>query len=823
MISETPQFHRLLKRQMEKHLPNAVLVEPGLQAFLEAIDQAYRDFDRDLSQSEAVLEQSLRELFVVNRQLTLQAKQSQEEARRARDELQGVVDNVSEVVFQTDLLGRWVYLNAAWTRITGYPVNQSLGHRALEYIDESDRVRVVELFRRSVRERRSERFQGRVRYRSASNSLRWIEFRARFLIDPQGEIYGLAGSIGDVTEQVAAERSIRRLSLVAERTANGVIITDAAGRIEWVNESLSRLSGYDLLHIGDWPLIDFFESDCGDASDLASVKTALEQGASHKGSLQSRKSDGSPWWMSINMDPLHNERGVFQGFIVLLSDITHERHIQERIQISEARLSAVFDSIDDMIWSVDRKGLVELINHKAKHDFGQLYSHPLQPGVSLTDRMPETEQLFWNGLFQTAFSGQSVQERMNRWYGNERRYFDLSLNPIVREGQSVGVVVYLRDVTEMVRSEAALRASREQLDRAQEMARLGSWEWELDTGHFLCSHQMKTLMGLPDLETPVWETFVHALSPDDRTVLFSGVEQVPVLRREFKFEHKLLGPKASGIVVETTMAPHIDKRGAVRSIRGVSRDITEWTNQQAKLREYLGSIERRNKELDRFAYLVSHDLKSPLRAIFNLTLFIEDELSEMAPAVQEKFREMRRRGEQMERLIDGILSYSRIGRKKYEVRKTASRALLDAALQLSNWPDHLELRVSGNWPELTVEETPFIQVFSNLINNAVKYHDKTEGGWVQLEAHLDADPRFALFCIQDNGPGIEERFHDKVFEIFQTIPREDSKGTAPEGSGIGLALVRKVVEEKGGRVLLESQPGWGSLFRFTWPLVEQAN
>ncbi len=820
MNSTESKHHRLLKRQLERHLNGKVLPADQWTDFLNSVDQAYRDFDRDLVQSEAILEQSLRELFVVNRQLSIQARQSQEEARRARDELQGVVDNVSEVVFQTDLLGRWVYLNAAWTRLTDYPVYQSLGRRAIDYIDDSDKPKVLELFRRMERQK-AERFQARVRAQTANNSIRWIEFRARFLYQSDGKPYGLAGSLNDITEQVAAERSIRRLSLVAERTANGVIITGRDGRIEWVNESLVRLSGFDLWQIGDWPLLDFFKSEYAHPEDLEAIQECIATQGSHKGTIRSKRKDGSAWWVSLSIDSLTGEKGKHQGFIVILSDVTHERQIQEEVQLSEARLSAVFDSIDDMIWSIDRSGRVELINHRAKLDFERLFGRKIEIGGMFLDLIPASEREYWQLMMDEVLAGNPKKDRMNRWFGSERRYFDLSMNPVSRQGESVGVLVYLRDVTDSVRSEAALRASGEQLDRAQEMARMGSWELSLQNGEFSCSRQMNTLIGRGEDEHLSWEAFVSVFSPEDRKTLLEGVESVPVEMLEFRFEHSLKAPDGSITMLETTMAPALDRRGQLKSIRGVSRDVTEWLSQQKKLREYLSSIERRNKELDRFAYLVSHDLKSPLRAIFNLSLFIQDELGELSPSVGEKFNEIRRRGERMERLIDGILSYSRVGRKKYEVRSVSSMSLLNSALQLSNWPEHIERIVSGDWPELRVEETPFIQVFSNLINNAIAYHDKQIGARIELSAHLDSDPRYAVFCVQDNGAGIPEEYRDKIFEIFQTVPATSFPSDRVESTGIGLALVRKIVEEKGGRIELESSVGKGSAFRFWWPILEE--
>ena len=821
MNSGELKHHRLLKRQLDRHLNGRAPESEEWFDFLKSVDQAYRDFDRDLIQSESVLEQSLRELFVVNRQLSIQARQSQEEARRARDELQGVVDNVSEVVFQTDLLGRWVYLNAAWTRLTDYPVYQSLGRRAIDYVDDSDKPKVLELFRRMERQK-AERFQARVRAQTANNSIRWIEFRARFLYQPDGKTYGLAGSLNDITEQVAAERSIRRLSLVAERTANGVLITGRDGRIEWVNESLVRLSGYDLWQIGDWPLVDFFKSDITIPEDLEAIKQCIESRSSHKGTIRSKRKDGTSWWVSLSIDSLTGERGKHQGFIVILSDITHERLIQEEVQLSEARLSAVFDSIDDMIWSIDRQGRVELINHRAKLDFQMLFGHSIEIGGSFLDLISASEREYWRPLLADALEGEAQKDRMNRWFGSERRYFDLSINPVFRQGESVGALVYLRDVSDAVRSEAALRASGELLDRAQEMARMGSWELSLQNREFACSRQMNRLLGLPEGVQLSWEAFAHAFSPEDRKTLFEGIETVPVHMEEFRFEHPLKQADGTTFMVETTMAPSIDRRGQLKSIRGVSRDIDEWLAQQKKLREYLSSIERRNKELDRFAYLVSHDLKSPLRAIFNLSLFIQDEISDLSPSVSEKFNEIRRRGERMERLIDGILSYSRVGRKKYEVRSVSSRSLLESALQLSNWPDRIERIISGDWPDLRVEETPFIQVLSNLINNAIAYHDKEQGAQIELSARLDSDPRFALFCIRDNGPGIPEAYREKIFEIFQTVPAEIRPADRVESTGIGLALVRKIVEEKGGRIELDSVMGKGSTFCFRWPILEDA-
>lgn len=222
------------------------------------------------------------------------------------------------------------------------------------------------------------------------------------------------------------------------------------------------------------------------------------------------------------------------------------------------------------------------------------------------------------------------------------------------------------------------------------------------------------------------------------------------------------------------------------------------------------ALARSNAELDQFAYVASHDLKAPLRGISNLSTWIEEDLGDrMTPDTRKQMELLRGRVHRMESLIDGILSYSRAGRSKEDVRDVDVKRLLDGILDLLP-TERARVDVAEGMPVLKGDRAMLGQVFLNLIGNALKHSDK-ESPEVSVTA---ADEGAAWrFSVADNGPGVAPEFHGRIFELFQTLSRRDDM----EGAGIGLSVVRKIVERQGGTVAVASAPGEGATFSFTWP------
>ncbi|MCB1055325.1 MAG: HAMP domain-containing protein [Acidobacteria bacterium] len=222
-------------------------------------------------------------------------------------------------------------------------------------------------------------------------------------------------------------------------------------------------------------------------------------------------------------------------------------------------------------------------------------------------------------------------------------------------------------------------------------------------------------------------------------------------------------------------------------------------------------LERSNRELDHFAYVTSHDLKAPLRAIASLAQWLEEDLADdLTPEGREQLEMLRGRVRRMESLINGILEYSRIGRIDSDVEEVQVGALIREITDMIEVREGLRIEVEDPMPTLRTKRLRLQQVFANLITNAVKYHDKPQGV-VQVGAR-DLGDRYEFF-VSDDGPGIAPRFQKKVFMIFQTLHARDQL----ESTGVGLALVKKIVEGEGGVVTLESVEGSGTTFRFTWP------
>ena len=236
----------------------------------------------------------------------------------------------------------------------------------------------------------------------------------------------------------------------------------------------------------------------------------------------------------------------------------------------------------------------------------------------------------------------------------------------------------------------------------------------------------------------------------------------------------------------------------------ISKDVTE-----SKLIEE--QLRKSNRELEQFAYVASHDLKAPLRAIERLSSWIEeDNLDKLDEKSKENLALLRSRTKRMSNLIDGILQYSRAGRVDADIFLVDTKELIHEVIDSLNPEKKFSIVCDDNLPVLQAAKIPMSQVFANIISNSIKHHHNKTG---IIRVGVEEQARFYKFLISDDGPGIEPEYFDKIFVIFQTLKSRDEL----EATGIGLSIVKKIVEWQGGVIAVESTVGKGTTFSFTWP------
>lgn len=240
---------------------------------------------------------------------------------------------------------------------------------------------------------------------------------------------------------------------------------------------------------------------------------------------------------------------------------------------------------------------------------------------------------------------------------------------------------------------------------------------------------------------------------------------------------------------------------------------TKALNQKvAEIAETNVLLENSNAALKQFAYIVSHDLKAPLRAISTLASFIEEDLEDHSNEdIKENLSLLKARIRRMSGLINGILEYSRVGRKAAEKdRVDVQQMLLEVIASTKDMTNkEVNIHLLSTFPILYINPTLIQQIFQNLLSNAIKYNDKT---LCEIEIHCIEKTDCYQFSVKDNGPGIAEKYHDKIFQIFQTLQPRDKV----ESTGVGLSIVKKIVEEHAkGQIWLSSEAGKGTTFIFT--------
>jgi PAS domain S-box-containing protein len=329
------------------------------------------------------------------------------------------------------------------------------------------------------------------------------------------------------------------------------------------------------------------------------------------------------------------------------------------------------------------------------------------------------------------------------------------------------------------------------------------------------------LLEVSDRAELVGQSFLpeqFGLDPDARVNFLYELEKGSIESRELELK------TARGNSIYVTVFPGVTKdiRGAANGSQGIVYDITakkelgalrvaeqRLEEMNESLESAVRELERANKELEEFAHIAAHDLKTPLRSIGTLADWLSTDYSDKFDEKgKEQVRLLAVKATQMSALIDDILQYSRVGQDVQKKRSVDLDAVVLEVIAGIAPPENVEITVDDDLPTIVSDQTQITQIFQNLLSNAVKYIDKPRG---RIRIGCAEEEGFWKFSVADNGPGIEKRHFERIFRIFQTLAPRDGV----ESTGIGLSIVKKIAELNGGRAWLESKVGRGSTFFVT--------
>lgn len=535
-------------------------------------------------------------------------------------------------------------------------------------------------------------------------------------------------------------------------------------------------------------------------------RQVMASGVPLQGIVEELKGKGGTRWMSIDKHPVRDANDEIEGIVVVATDITERRQSERQLRLNQFTT----DHSTNAVYWARPDGSFAYANAAACKMLGYTSEELLERRVSdiAAGVPPEKWPAHWNRVKENGSIGIETQH-----VGSDGipREVALQINYVNYEDEEF-LVATAHDITLRKHQEQELARVKEQLQLAITGGNVGLWDWDIQSETVYYSPEFHDQLGEPRGTLSGLDAWKSRLHPED---LEKSLQRV---------EDQFAGTYADADYEQTFRMQHAD--GSYRWIRtlgqllrdplgnplrmiGVHVDVTE--NQ-----ELLAKIQRAYRELDSFTYVASHDLKAPLRAIDNLSRWIADDLADQIPEQSaEHLSILQQRAQRMELLLDDLLAYSRVGRKRFEPEEVDTEHLVRNAFELVAPTEGFRL-TTNNMPRLATVRPPLELCLRNLIDNAIKHHDRG-GGCITVEC--EGQPHFYKFSVSDDGAGIPEQFHERIFGMFQSLKPRDQV----EGSGIGLTMLKKTVEHYGGQLTLESSPGAGSTFSFTWPKSLQAS
>lgn len=756
-------------------------------------------------------ESKLEDLEKVVEQLKVNNTKLQESVVQKESELKGVFENINDAFVLIDLRGNAIKMNDIAINIFGYEIKDNKPFNLMSVVHPEDFEYTQHAFRKLIKDGFYTGYRSRII--SKDKSIKFVEVNSSLVYDKDGKIIAAQGIARDITEEIAIQELLEeqkgQLDVILNNSPLGIALSSTEKDLDFifVNRSLANMFGYSLEEMKKKRMKELTYPE-----DLEESKTLVKRlllGQLNRFSIEKRyvKADGSILWAKTIVHAVRGAEGDVKFQIVFIEDITETKFSKEKLVESENRLSSLISHLDSGVLLEDESRNIVITNQK----FCDIFSLPFTPdalqGKNHEVLLEDSKFIFERPEYFLHRVRKLVKDK-KVVLGDELRLMNGKILerdyiPISQNKEYKGHLWTYRDVTLSRNYRKSLEAHKKRYSNIIANLKLGLVELDNENKILSANKSFIRMTGF-DEDKIVDKSLKDLFKKEKIKELLQEGSMERRKNRTGSYEFKFINNLNEEKVLLVSAAPNFDLTGELIGSIGIILDITNIRKLESQKEELLKTLELRNVELEEYAHIVSHDLKSPLRSISALTSWIKEDYGENIGVEGIKNIDLIQEVvEKMERLINDILNYSSIQTNTSSTEEVNTFEVIDGIRKLIYIPKHIKVNINPELPTIKADKVRIQQLFQNLMSNAVNYIDKEEG---LLAVDFKEGKNNYTFSVADNGVGIAKEYHAKIFEVFQSL------GNHEDSTGIGLSIVKKIVDVYDGKIWLESEEGKGTTF-----------
>jgi PAS domain S-box-containing protein len=768
-------------------------------------------------------------------------------------------------IFYTDASGDCLYVNDRWCQISGMASHEALGKGWLQGIHPDDRERVFAEWYQAAQQQLP--FKSEYRFQGINcDRISWVFGQAVAQMGENGEVKNYVGTITDITERKQVEEENRLLNetlerRVAQRTAqieiynqklqkeivdrektalalleltqlqnailnsaNYTIISTATdGTIKTFNRAAQELLGYSLEEVAGkvTPEIIHDPVEVCQRSEILSQElgTKIEPGfevfvaRARRGKVDENewsyiRKDGSRFPIRLSVTALFDSEGSINGFLGIGQDISDRKQAEQELR----DLTIAMQNAVEGISRLDTDGRYVNVNRAYAHKCGYEPEEMLGMAWQLTVHPEDLDRLVLAYQEMLVTGKVEAEARGVRKDGSVFYKQITMISACNDRGIFNGHHCFMKDITDRKITEAALQESEFKYRQIVELAEEGIWVIDRNTRTTYVNRAMVRMLGYTEAEMLglSFFDFMDEEAKQDANYKMERRKQGIADKHEFKLKNK----NGKDVWTYLSASPVMDDRGNMLSCCALVYNISDRKATEQQLLQLTEDLQRSNEQLEQFAYVASHDLQEPLRAVTSYAQLLAQRYQNNLDDRADKYINYIIGGAtRMHQLINDLLAYSRSGRgKEFEPTDcniTVQKSLSNLQMAIAETQAAI---ACDAMPTVMADESQLVQLFQNLIGNAIKFcrHDIPS-----IHISVSQQDREWQFSVRDNGIGIAPEYAERIFIIFQRLHSRREY----DGTGIGLAICKRIVERHGGRIWVDSREAKGATFYFTIPII----